>query len=215
MVRINTDRNNSYSFVQIRKSVTSIRYIIKKINIEVDKILKDARLKMEDSLRIFERDLAAIRTGRASAMLVENILVEVYNSKMPLKGLATISVPEATSIVVVPFDKNNISAIEQAIRESDLGINPVNTGLNLRLVFPPMTEERRKELSKIVFDKAEETRISLRLLRKEAWDKARAIPSVTEDDKYWVEEHLNRLIEEFNGKIEELAGRKEGELMRI
>jgi len=215
LVRINTDRNNSYSFVQIRKSVTSIRYIIKKINIEVDKILKDARLKMEDSLRIFERDLAAIRTGRASAMLVENILVEVYNSKMPLKGLATISVPEATSIVVVPFDKNNISAIEQAIRESDLGINPVNTGLNLRLVFPPMTEERRKELSKIVFDKAEETRISLRLLRKEAWDKARAIPSVTEDDKYWVEEHLNRLIEEFNGKIEELAGRKEGELMRI
>jgi len=184
-------------------------------NIEIEKTIKEVRRKMEDAVRNFERDLASLRTGRATAALVENLQVEVYGTKMPLKGIASIVVSDATSLIIQPFDKNNLLAIEQAVRDSDLGLSPVNTGAAIRLVFPPMTEERRKELTKVIWDKAEQTRIALRLIRKEAWEFSQKIPSTTEDDRYYIEEQLNKIIEDQNRIIEELAKKKEEDVMRI
>lgn len=184
----------------------------------LDKLIKDTRPKMEGVLDHFMQDLHGIHTGHASSALVEEIKVNHYNSALPIKQMATITVPEASMIVITPWDKGALQPIETAIKESGLQINPVNDGQAIRLLLPAMSEERRKELVKLINHKAEEARIAIRTIREEAWKEVQRLEKnnqITQDDRYRGEEELNKLIADMNKKIEDLATRKEEEIMTI
>jgi len=178
-------------------------------------ILNKLRPKMEEVIGLLQDDLRSIRTGKASSSLVENIQVSYYGSQMPLKQTANITTPDATLIVVQPWDANALGDIEVAIRNANLGLGITNDGRVVRLVLPPMTEERRLDFIKIAHQKAESARIVLRNLRKESWEEVQKLEkagSLTEDDRYRGEEELNKIIESFNKKIQDAVELKEKEL---
>jgi len=182
------------------------------------KILKDVEEKMEMAVLRLEEDISKIRTGRAQSSLVENIMVSYYGSQVSIKELASIAIPEPTLIQLSPFDKNSIGDIENAIRNSDLGLSPTNDGNFVRIVLPALTEERRVELSKKVKSIGEEAKVALRNIRKDAWSEVRAeerAGAATEDDKYQVEKGLNDLIEQMNKKVDDLIKSKEKEIMKL
>lgn len=156
-------------------------------------------------------ELGSIRTSRASAALVEDVSIEAYGSKMPLKQLATITVPEPRLIVVQPFDKSQIGAIEKSLSKADIGASPNSDGEVIRLSMPPLTEERREELAKVVGQKIEEGKVALRTGREEAWKEIKSLESsgkISEDDKYKAEEALNKKVAEYNNQIEEMGEKK-------
>lgn len=180
--------------------------------------LKPTEGKMRKVADFFVEDLKTIRTGRATTALVEDLTVEYYGTQTPLKALASLTAPDPTSILIHPFDRNALSSIEAAIQESSQGFNPVNEGTSIRIIIPPLTQERRAELSKLVHQKAEEARIALRTVRKEAWDEAQRqekAGSLTQDDRYRTEEALNKLIERYNGVIDAAAKIKASEIATI
>ncbi|OIP06101.1 ribosome recycling factor [Candidatus Berkelbacteria bacterium CG2_30_43_20] len=184
----------------------------------LDKIIKDTRPKMEQAIDHFAQDIKSIHTGRSSASLVEDITVNHYNAMMPIKQVATITVPDANIIVVTPWDKGALQPIETAIRESGLQISPVNDGTAIRLVLPPMSTERRTELTKIIQKKAEEVRIALRTVREDAWKEVQRLEKanqITQDDKYRGEEQLNKMTSELNKKVDQIARHKETEIMSV
>lgn len=184
----------------------------------IDPIINEIRPKMQEVLVEFQDGLTNLRTGRANAGLVEGVKVSYYGTETPLKQMATLTTPDASTISITPWDQNSLGDIENAIRNSDLGLNPVNDGKNVKINLPPLTEERRNEIVKLAFKLAEEARIALRTLRQEAWDKIKSLEKnsqITEDDRYVGESRLNKLIEEFNKKIQELAEKKEEELKKI
>lgn len=166
----------------------------------------------------FKTELTAIRTGRASPLLVESLKVDYYGTKTPLIQLASINVPEPKMIVIQPWDRNIIKEIEKAIQTSDLGLNPVNEGNIIRLVLPPMTEERRLELVKIIHQKVESARIKIRNLREEQikkYKKQKDDGDIGEDVFYRLQEELQQIVEGSNEKIKELAEDKEKDVMTI
>jgi len=180
--------------------------------------LKSLKQKFEQVISKLSEDFASVRTGRASASLVESIPVSYYGSTMPLKQMATITSPDASQIVVQPWDKNALSDIELAIRNSETGLSPVNDGQFIRVSVPSLTEERRHELLRVISRKGEEGRVALRGARGEVWDKIRKMEKdglITEDDRYAAETNLNDLISEYNKKIEFLVQDKEKELKTI
>jgi ribosome recycling factor len=165
-----------------------------------------------------EKELHNLRSGRANASMVEDLPVEVYGSMMELKGVASISVPDAKTIQIEPWDKNNVKEIEKAIQASSLGLNPNVAGTTIRLVMPPMTEENRKALVKVVGQKAEQARISVRNVREEVRDKVSADEKekrIGEDEKFRLFEQLDKVVAEENAKIEKIAKEKEEEIMTI
>ncbi|MFA7243987.1 MAG: ribosome recycling factor [Patescibacteria group bacterium] len=181
-------------------------------------ILKDADVKMSASIVNLKSDLTKIRTGRAQGSLVEDILVSYYGMNTSLKELASISVPEASLIQIKPFDRNSLGDIETAIRNADLGLTPVNDGTFVRLSLPPITEERRIELSKQVKKTGEEAKVSLRTIRGDAWSRVQGLiknNEATEDDKYQAEKDLNELIERKNKEVDLMITEKESEVMKI
>ncbi len=174
--------------------------------------------EFEKSLERFREELTQLRTGRASAALVENILVDYYGTKSPLKQVAAISVPEPRTIVISPWDKNNLAMMEKAIRESQLNLNPNNDGQVIRVNIPPLTEERRKELTKVLNQKAEEARIMVRKCREEIWETLQNLAkegSIGEDEKFTGKDKLQEVVDEYNNKIEEIRQKKEEEIMKI
>lgn len=181
-------------------------------------IINNTKCEMQKILDKLQDELKNIRTGRASTSIVENLKVSYYGTDTPLKQMASLTVPDASTILIVPWDQNSLGDIEQAIRNSDIGFNPINDGRNIRIVLPPLTEERRKEISKMVKDIAEEARIGMRNIRQDAWNKIKKMEregKLTEDDRYDAEDDLNKLIEDFNKKIEQLLEEKERELMKL
>ncbi len=181
-------------------------------------ILKDAEGKMSAAVLNLKSELTKIRTGRAQGLLVEDILVSYYGTNTPLRELASISVPEASLIQIKPFDRNSLGDIENAIRNADLGLTPVNDGTFVRLNLPPITEERRVELSKQVKKAGEETKVSLRTIRGDAWSRVQGLiknNQATEDDKYQAEKDLNELIEKKNKEVDAIVSEKEAEVMKI
>lgn len=181
-------------------------------------ILSTLKSEMETAIGHLKEELGSIRTGRASASLVDTIMVSYYGNMTPLKQMASVTVPDATSIVITPWDKQALGDIEQAIRTSPLGLNPVNEGIQIRLVLPALTEERRNELVKVIRDKAEATKVALRNHRKDAWEavqKQVKDGELTEDDKYRFEEDLNKLIDGFNRQADELTAEKEKEVKTV
>jgi ribosome recycling factor len=181
-------------------------------------IIKAKVEEFEKALIHLSVELNAVRTGRASAALVENLLVDSYGAKTPLKNVASITVPDPRSLAIQPWDKSLLSVIEKSIQASSIGIQPINDGVFVRLVMPPLSEERRKELVKIVKGHAEATRVRLRNIREEIWKEiGRAFKEkkLTEDDKYNAEKELKKTLDEYNAKIDEMLKRKEVEIMTV
>lgn len=183
-----------------------------------EEVCADARTKMSQAVAHTGADFATVRTGRATPALVEKLTVDYYGSPVPLQQLAGFSVPEARQLLVQPFDKGALDAINRALMESDLGITPSSDGNQLRLVFPPLTEERRKELVKIVRQKAEEGRVAVRNLRRSArhdLDDLESEKDISSDEKERFERELDRATTESIEEIEQALAAKEQELLEI
>ncbi len=184
----------------------------------IDDLLKDARDKMEKSVDATRHKFASVRTGRASAALLDRIMVEYYGSQTPLKQLATVSAPEARLLTVQPYDKSSIKNIEKAILESDVGLTPNNDGQIIRLQVPELTEERRRDLVKVVRNLAEEGRVAIRNIRRDVMHDLRELRDAGEagsDDEHRAEEALQKLTDE---KVKELDGvlkTKEEEILEV
>lgn len=184
----------------------------------IETAAKDATHKMEQAVAHLKDDLAGIRTGRAAPAVINRVTVEYYGTPVPLNQLAGVSVPEPRLLQIQPFDKTAISAIERAIMQSDLGITPSNDGNVIRLAFPPLTEERRKELVKQVHHRAEEARVAVRNVRrhaKEEMEKLEHDGAISQDDLIRAEKELQKLTDRFVTEVDEIQGHKEQELMEV
>ena len=173
---------------------------------------------MQKALQHSFDEFSAIRTGRANPALVEKIYVEYYGSKVPLQQLASISVPEARVLLISPFDKSAIVEIEKSIQSSDLGINPGNDGNVIRCVFPQLTEDRRKDLVKLAKSKAEESKVSIRNVRRNSRqkiDELKTSGEISDDEVSRLEKEVDTLTNEFIAEIDVAATKKEAELMEV
>lgn len=183
-----------------------------------DEILLEAEEKMEGAVNAFARDLTGVRTGRASTALVEHIMVDVYGSKMTLIQLANLATPEAQLISITPFDRSTVDPIIKALQQSDIGITPNSDGRVIRLPIPPLTEQRRKEMTKQVHTKTEEARVSVRNIRRHANDevrKAHRDGEISEDQSANASQEIDRLTQQYIEKIEAMAREKERELLSV
>lgn len=184
----------------------------------VETSLAEATDKMQKAVSHLKEDLATIRTGRAAPALLNRVTVEYYGAPVPLNQLASINVPEPRLLQIAPFDRNSISVIEKAIQSSDLGITPSNDGNVIRLAFPPLTEERRRELVKSVHHRAEEARVAVRNVRrhsKEEVERLERESAISEDDLKRAEKELQRLTDRFVAEVDEIQSHKEQELMEV
>lgn len=181
-------------------------------------VLDDAVEQMKAAVGFARRDMATIRTGRASPALVEKLPVEYYGSDVPMQQIAGFSVPEARTLLINPYDKSAIEAIEKAIQHSDLGLNPSSDGAVLRLNFPPLTEERRRDLVKVVKAMAEEGRVSIRNSRRSARQDLEAFEKdgdISEDDLHRAEAELDKLTRDHEQQIDQALQQKEAELLEV
>ncbi len=181
-------------------------------------VLEEVREKMAKAVEHAKADFASVRTGRATPALIETLMVDYYGTQTPLRQLAGFSVPDAMLLVVSPYDKGSLGAIEKAINASDLGIHPANDGTVIRLAFPALTEERRKELVKVVRHKAEEGRVALRNVRRGARHELEGLEkdgSLTADELERIEKELEKLTHGQIGEIDELLSHKERELLEV
>ena len=183
-----------------------------------DETLLDAMEKMDKAVEHVQVQFSTIRTGRAAPALVERLLVDYYGAPVPLQQLATIQVPEARMLLVKPHDRGSLAPIERAIRDSDLGVSPNNDGVVIRLNFPPLTEERRREYVKVVKNMAEDGRIAVRNVRRDARKHLEASEKdgdISQDDLERAEKELEKVTHEHVERIDKAFGRKESELLEI
>ncbi len=184
----------------------------------IDEILLEAEAKMEEVIESTKREFALVRTGRASIGVLERVMIDYYGTPTPINKVATITVPEARLLVIQPWDKRTISDIEKAIQKADLGLVPNNDGNVIRLPFPALTEERRKELVKRVGKIAEAKRVAVRNIRREANDSIKALEknsSISEDDMKKSMDDVQKLTDKYVALIDELLGKKSDEIMEI
>ncbi|HXF57878.1 MAG TPA: ribosome recycling factor [Actinomycetota bacterium] len=184
----------------------------------VEDELRDAEHRMKGSVAHTREELASIRTGRANPRLLDRVVVDYYGTPVPLNQLASLAVPEPRLLVIQPFDRNAIPAMEKAILQSDLGLTPSNDGQVIRLAFPPLTEERRRELIKLARDRAEEGRVAVRNVRrhtKEHLERLEREGQISEDDLRRAEKELQRLTDRYVQEIDELLEHKEKELLEV
>ena len=178
--------------------------IINKIRPEVDKVMA-----------FLEAEVAKIRTGRANPSLVEDVVVDCFGQKFPLKQLATITIPEPRQILIQPWDKSYVEGIVSALQKTGVGANPIVDKDNVRISLPPLTEEYRKDLLRLLSEKQEQARQAMRKWREEAWREAQDLAregKIREDDKFRAKDDLQKLIDEYNKKIDELGERKKKEV---
>lgn len=179
---------------------------------------KEFNRKMDKTLEILQEDFGAIRAGRANARVLDRITVEYYGVDTPIGQVGTISSPDARTLVIQPWDGSLLKKVEKAIQSSDLGINPQNDGRVIRLVFPQLTEERRKELAKQVRKYGEEGKVAIRNIRRDAMDyikKLKKDSEITEDDQKKAEKDLQELTDKYIKKVDEACAAKEKELMEL
>ena len=164
------------------------------------------------------QELSALRTGRANAAILDNVKVEAYGSMMELKGVGSIGVPDAKTIVIDPWDKSLLHAIQQAIQKSDVGINPVNDGKIIRLTMPQMTEESRKQLVKVMKEKVEDAKVAMRQVREKVREeilKQEKERMIAEDERFKLQDDLDKFVKEMNEQVDAVAERKEEEIMTV
>lgn len=184
----------------------------------MDAELHQLQTDMDKTVGHLKDEFSRLQIGRASAALVEQLDVEVYGSKQPLKAIASISVPDAKTVQIQPWDKANLGPIEKAIQVSDINISPVNDGVVVRLSIPPLTEERRKDLTKVVHKLAEDARIAVRNARQKAHDSVKSkekSSDITEDDARHADKLIQEKVDKANQQIEELAKAKEQDVMTV
>jgi ribosome recycling factor len=184
----------------------------------VDELIQDAARRMDRSIEATRNEFNTVRTGRASAALLDRIHVDYYGQQTPLKQLATINVPEPRMLTVQPFDPSSLKAIERSIQESDLGLTPSNDGKMIRLPIPQLTEERRRELVKVVRHYAEDGRIAIRNVRRDVMSDLKELAhdgEIGDDDERRAEERAQKLTDEHVKKIDELLKSKEAEIMEV
>jgi ribosome recycling factor len=181
-------------------------------------IIQKREEDFQKTLEHFEVALGQLRTGRANSAMVENLSVDYYGAKSPLKQVASINVPEARLIVISPWDKDQLVNIEKAIRESQLNLNPNNDGQVIRINIPPLNEERRKDLVKVLNKEAEDARVSVRKIREEIWSEIQKMEKdgkIGEDDKFAGKDKLQEVVDKHNSEIEEIREKKEAEIMTV
>jgi ribosome recycling factor len=179
---------------------------------------KDSETRMQGALDTLTREFAGVRTGRASAALLEGIRVDAYNTPTPVNQVASVSVPDPRTLLIQPWDASLLPKVEKAIQKSDLGLTPASDGKQIRLTIPPLNEERRKQLAKAVGKLAEEARVAVRNIRREAKDKLRALGKdrkISEDEEKRGETDLQKLTDRFVQKIDELLKKKEQEILEF
>jgi ribosome recycling factor len=181
----------------------------------IAQILKDAKGHMEKAIENSKREFSGIRSGKASPNMLDVVKVEAYGSFVPLNQVASVSAPEPRILLVTPFDKGQAKAIEKAIRESELGLDPAHQGGVIRVPLPSMNEQRRKELVKVLHKLAEDGRIAIRHARTDARDKVKKLDGVSEDDKKHAEKDLQKAHDEFIAKLDGLLKVKEAEIMEV
>lgn len=184
----------------------------------VEKTILEADSRMKKAISVLRDEFLTIRTGRASTALVDRIIVEYYGTRVPLKQLATLSVPEPRLLVIHPFDKNSIPGIEKAVLQSDLGITPSNDGTIIRLPVPPLTEDRRKELIKIASRMAEETRVAVRNIRRDSNESLKSVEKekqISEDEERRAQEEIQKKTDKYIDEIGEMLKNKEEEIMEV
>ncbi len=181
-------------------------------------IIDKKKPELEKSIEHFKEELNQLRTGRASVAMVEGLSVDYYGVKSPLKQVASISVPEPRTIVIAPWDKDNLVNIEKSLRELQLNLNPNNDGQVIRINIPALTEERRKDLVKVLNQKAEDAKISIRKHREDAWEEIQRVEKeglMGEDDKFVGKDKLQEVVDAYNKKVEEVRIEKEKEILTV
>jgi ribosome recycling factor len=184
----------------------------------IDELLEDAKRRMDKSVETTAHEFNTVRTGRASAALLDRIQIDYYGQQTPLKQLATINVPEPRMLTIQPYDPGSIKAIERAVQESELGLNPSNDGKLIRLPVPQLTEERRKELVKVVKHLAEEGRVAVRNVRRDLMHDLKELVrdgEVGDDEERRAEDRAQKLTDEHVAKIDDLLKKKEEEIMEV
>jgi ribosome recycling factor len=184
----------------------------------IDEVYQNTERKMHRAVEVLQHDLGTLRTGRASPALLEKVQVDAYGAAMPLNGLATITVPEPRMLVIQPWDKKMLPAIEKAIQKSDLGLTPNSDGSVVRLSLPALNEERRRDLVKLVHKRVEEARVAVRNCRREAVDdlrKAEKDQHIPEGEVKRAQDRIQKLTDEQIKQIDDVGRRKEGEVMEI
>jgi ribosome recycling factor len=181
-------------------------------------VLENSELEMTEEVDTVKRRLGKLRTGKASPALLDGVMVEYYGSPTPLKQLATVSAPEPRQLTVKPFDRSSIGAIEKAIQSGNLGLNPSNDGMMIRIQIPELTEERRREFSKLAKEVGEDGKIAVRRVRQEANDslkKEHKDGEITEDEQHQDRDEIQKLTDRFCAEIDEIVKAKEAEIMEI
>lgn len=184
----------------------------------IDQIMQDGKARMEEVIAATKRTFAAVRTGRANPALLDRITVSYYGTPTPLNQMASVSVPEPRLLVVTPWDKGSIKDVEKAILTSDLGLVPSNDGTVIRLAIPTLTEERRKDLVRVVRKDAEEHRVAVRNIRRDLNDAVKKLEKngdISEDDSHRVQEEIQEQTNDFISQIDELLKAKEKEIMEV
>ena len=183
-----------------------------------NQLISQTKKRMDESIVFMQDELKKFKTGRAQTALVEDILIEYYGTKTPLRQLATLSIPEPAQIAISPFDKSSSKAIEKAVSESKLNLTTQNDGQVIRIQLPPLNEERRKELVQVLSQKVEEVKVSIRSLREEAFRQLKELENskiISEDEKFKTKEELDKLVNDYNTKVEEIKKKKEEEIMTV
>lgn len=184
----------------------------------MDALLQDAEKRMKHAIEVMVHDFATYRTGRANPMVLDRVTVDYYGTETPLNQVANISIPEARSIVIAPYEKNMLAVIERAILKSDLGITPNNDGIQIRLNFPPMTEERRKEMAKQVSARTEQAIVAIRNVRRDAIHHEQAklkSKEISEDELKGFENKVQKITDKFVEEAHVLQKKKEAELLEV
>lgn len=183
-----------------------------------NEILKDAKQRMQKSVENFRQELTKLRTGRAHTSLLDHIKVDYYGAQVPINQAANVGVADARTLTVQPFDKSMVQTIEKAIMNSDLGLNPATAGDVIRIPLPPLNEERRRDLTRVVGQEAEHARVAVRNIRRDANQHLKDLlkeKEITQDEEHRAEEQIQKATDECIEKIDEVAGAKEKELMEI
>jgi ribosome recycling factor len=184
----------------------------------IDEIINDAEVRMGKSIESLHTEFAKIRTGRAHPSLLDQIHVDYYGSKTPINQVANVSIEDSRTLVVTPWEKDMVAKVEKAIMASDLGLNPATAGTVIRIPMPPLTEERRKDLVKVVRQEAEQARVAIRNIRRDANSDFKDLlkeKEISEDDERKAEERIQKLTDAFVGKIDKVLADKEAELMEV
>jgi ribosome recycling factor len=184
----------------------------------IEEVFSEAKVHMVKSIEILQRDLAGIRTGRATPMILDNIKIDYYGTQTPLKQIATISAPEARLLIIQPWDNATLGDITKAIQKSDLGLNPSSDGHIIRLPIPPLSEERRKELVKSVHKRVEEGKIALRNIRRDSLEMIRGMEKekeISQDELKRAQNKLQEITDSFIAQTDQIAKDKESELLEV